>query len=125
MKFSSERVDKFDGEQAGFLGQGLGAGPIAGFAGFVGLGEEAANFFLQILLRGVQDFAVSLLQIFLRDVDVFARAAAQAGLIAGRKLRRDLRRRSTHRLLGWSIRGRFGGLTVRRRRRFGVCRLNR
>jgi len=49
----SERIDEFDGEEAGFLGQGLGARPVAGFAGFVGLGQEAANFFLQILLRGV------------------------------------------------------------------------
>ena len=125
MGFGSERVDELDGEEAGFLRQGLGAGPVAGFAGFFGLGEEAANFFLQILLRGVQDFAVGLLQIFLRDVRVFAGAVAHAGLIAGGKLRRDLGRRSARGLLGLGIRGSFGGLAVRRRRWFGVRRLNR
>src|SRR5271156_1871147 len=59
--FRLEGIDEFDGEEAGFLGQGLGAGPVAGFAGVVGLGEEAADFFLQILLGGVEDFAVGLL----------------------------------------------------------------
>jgi len=59
--FASKRVNQLDGEEAGFLGQGLGAGPVAGFACFVGLGEEAADFFLQILLGGVEDFAVGLL----------------------------------------------------------------
>jgi hypothetical protein len=76
------------------------------------------------LLRGVQDFAVGLLQIFLCDVDVFAGAVAHAGLIAGRKLRGDLWRRSARGLLGLGIRGGFGGLAVRRRRRFGVRRLD-
>ena len=103
MVFWSERVNEFDGEEAGFLGQGLGAGPVAGFAGFFGLSEEAANFFLEIQLRGIEDFAVGLLKIFLGDIGVFAAAAAQAGLIAGRKLRRDLGRRSARGLLGLCI----------------------
>jgi len=107
------------------LGKGLRAGPVAGFAGLVGLSEEAANFFLQIQLGGVQDFAVGLLQVFLGDVHVFARAVAHVGLIAGRKLRRDLGRRRARRLLGLGIRGCFGGLAVRGRRRFSVCRLDR
>jgi hypothetical protein len=34
----SERIDELDGEEAGLLGEGLGAGPVAGFAGFFGLG---------------------------------------------------------------------------------------
>ena len=124
MRFSSEGLNELDGEEAGFLGEGLGAGPVAAFAGFFGLGQEAANFFDEILLRGVQNFAVGLLQIFLRDIGVFVRGTAHAGLIAGRKLRRDLRRRSARGLLGLSVRGGFGGLAVRRRRRFGVRRLD-
>ena len=123
--FASKRVNELDGEEAGFLREGLGAGPVAGFAGLFGLGEEAANLFLQIQLGGVQDFAVGLLQIFLGDVHVFARAVAHGSLIAGRKLRRDLWRRSACGLLGLGIRGCFGGLVVRRRWRFRVRRLDR
>ena len=51
--FALKRINEFDGEEAGFLGQGLGARPIAGFAGFVGLSQEAANFFHQVALGGV------------------------------------------------------------------------
>ena len=107
------------------MGQSLGARPIAGFAGFFGLGEEAANFFDQVALRCVQDFAVGLLEIFLGDAGVHACAAAHGGLIAGGKLRRDLWRRSARGLLGLGVRGGFGGLAVGRRRRFGVRGLDR
>ncbi len=48
--FSLKRANEFDGQEAGFLGQGLGAGPVAGFAGFFGLGEEATDFFLSDLV---------------------------------------------------------------------------
>lgn len=120
-----EGIHELDGEEPGFLGQGLGAGPVAGFAGIAGLAQEAANFFDEVALGCVQDFAVGLLQIFLRDAGVFNCAAAHAGLIAGRKLRRDLWRGSARGLLGLSVRGGgFSGFLVRRRQRFRVRRFD-
>ncbi len=85
--------------------EGLRAGPVSAFAGFVGLGQEAFNFFNEIVLRGVQAFAGCLLQVSLGDSGVFVGLVLQAGLISGRKLRRNLRRRSARGLLGLSVAG--------------------
>jgi len=106
------------------LREGLRAGPIAAFAGFVGLGQEAADFFDEIVLRGTQALAGCLLQVSLGDAGVFVGLVFQAGLIPWRKLRRNLRRGSACGLLGLSVPGGFAGLAARRRWGFGMRRLH-
>ena len=83
--------------------EGLRARPVSAFAGFVGLGQEAFNFFNEIVLRRVQAFAVGLLQVSLGDAGIFVGLVFQAGLISRRKLRGNLRRRSACGLLGLSV----------------------
>ena len=83
--------------------EGLRAGPVSALSGFVGLGQEAFNFFDEIVLRGVQAFAVSLLQVSLGNAGIFVGLVFQAGLISRRKLRGNLRRRSARGLLGLSV----------------------
>jgi hypothetical protein len=52
-----ERFDEFVGEDAGFFGEIAGAHPIFAVDGFVGLGEEVAYFFDEIVLRVIELFA--------------------------------------------------------------------
>ena len=60
--------------------EGLRAGPVSAFAGFVGLGQEALNFFNEIVLRGVQAFAGCLLQVSLGDCRRRRRSCASGWL---------------------------------------------
>ena len=86
-----EGIDEFSGQQAGFLGQVLRAGPVAVLAGIARLRKEAANLSDEILLGGVQLLAADLLQVLLGRGRVFPGFAFIARLVARRELGRNLR----------------------------------
>ncbi len=122
-----KRIDELGGKQAGLLGEVLSAGPVAALAGVKRLREEAANLADKVLLSGVELLALGGLQIFCRDGNIVIRLALVAGLIDGRKLRRNLGRGRARRRLRGSFgdrlldrlaRGPGGRNRVRRRRGF-------
>ena len=77
------------------------------------LGQEAADFSDEILLRRIQLFAAGLLEVALGEGCVVACAMFVAGLIARRKLRSDLRGGRMQRGVLYSLG--FGGRLARRR----------
>ena len=108
----SERIHKFNGKQAGFLGQILSAGPVVAFGGLMRLGEKAADFLREVLLRGVELPATCLLEVLFRNGDVVVRLALVTRLIARRELRRNLRSGRARSFRG--LIGRFRGRLLRR-----------
>jgi hypothetical protein len=81
--WQSKGINELDREQAGLLGQVLGAGPVAAFAGIERLGEEAADLVDEVLLGGVELLASGGLQIFSGHGNIVVRFAFITGLIEG------------------------------------------
>lgn len=69
----SERFEKVEGEQIGFLRKILGAFPVGRLNSLLRLIEEAANFVDHILLRVVEVATVGMVQILLRGSYVLSR----------------------------------------------------
>ena len=76
-------IDEFDGEQSGLLGEVLRAGPVAVLAGVARLREEAADFFSEVQLRGVERPAGGLLEIAFGCGNVLAGLALVIRLVYG------------------------------------------
>ena len=96
-----KRLDEFVGEHARLFSQIACADPVFGVDGFVGLREEIANFFNQVVLRRIELFAFRALEISCGVIHVCIGALFGGGLSLWRELGRDHRCRRP---------GIFGGL---------------
>ena len=103
-----QRFREFVGKHARFLSQIAGADPILRVDGFVGLREEVADFFDEVVLRRIEFFTFGALEILLGVSDVRIGALLVGGLGLRREFRRDDRRRGA-RTFGRALRFRSGG----------------